>query len=32
MADQNNDDRQSDQERQNEYMKGGKGRKDQIGG
>ena len=32
MADQKNDDRQSNPERQDEYMKGGKGRKDEVGG
>jgi hypothetical protein len=32
MADQSDDDRQSNQERQKEYVKGGKGRKDEVGG
>jgi hypothetical protein len=32
MADQSDDDRQSNEERQKEYMKGGKGRKDEVGG
>jgi hypothetical protein len=32
MADQPRDERQSKQDRQNEYMKHGKGRKDEVGG
>ncbi len=32
MADQHHDDSSPGQNRQNEYMKGGKGRKDEVGG
>ena len=32
MADQSDDDRQSNQQREKEYVKRGKGRKDEVGG
>jgi hypothetical protein len=32
MTDQRDDNRQSNQKRQQEYVKGGKGRKDEVGG